>query len=149
MPRYCLPYKGAQYWVRKKKVKLPTDHEIISRYTHRQLDVVLKETDSKIKKLTDWYLLNLTLAKKWFGIAQEDPLGHTPLECWHKMQEGNGMRAKDLRIGFGILCNELRRRGMLRKRLRAAQVEKKHRDVLRNWEMDVERVKRWIVKSVI
>jgi len=47
------------------------------------------------------------------------------------------------------LCNELRRRGMLRKRLRAAQVEKEHRDVLRNWEMDVERVKRWIVKSVI
>ena len=43
------------------------------------------------------------------------------------------MRAKDLRIGFGILCNELRRRGMRRKRLRAAQVEKKHRDVLRNW----------------
>ena len=73
MPRYCLPYKGAQYWVRKKKVKLPTDHEIISRYTHRQLDVVLKETDSKIKKLTGWYLLNLTLAKKWFGIAQENP----------------------------------------------------------------------------
>ena len=59
------------------------------------------------------------------------------------------MRAKDLRIGFGILCNELRRRGMLRKRLRAAQVEKKHRDVLRNWEMDVDRVKRWVVKSVI
>ena len=72
--------------MRKKKVKLPTAPEIISRYPQRQLDVVLKETESKLKKLPDWYLLNLTLAKKWFGIAQADPLGHTPLECWRKMQ---------------------------------------------------------------
>ncbi len=125
----CSPYKGAHYWVQKKKVKVQTDQEVISRYTLRQLDVVLKKTDREIKNLTLWFLVNVTIAKISFGIAQEDPLGDTPMECWIKMQKGNRERSKDLREGFSILCNQLRRRAMLRKRLREAQVEKEHRDV--------------------
>ena len=130
-----MPYKGARYWVQKKKKgQIPSDQEVISRYTLRQVDVVLQDTDQNIKKLTNWFLENLTSAKIAFGIAQEDPLGDTPMECWSKMQQGNRKRSKDLRLGFSILCNQLRRRTILRKRLREAQVEKEHNDV-RNGEI--------------
>lgn len=139
------PILGAE----EKKMQIQTDQEVINRYTLRNLDVVLKKTDREIMKLTNWILMNLTIAKISFGIAQEDPLGDTPMECWSKMQQGNRKRSKDLRMGFSILCNQLRRRAMLRKRLREAQVEKEHRDV-RNGEMEqLARVKRWILKGVM